>query len=1049
MATSKQTDRLMQFSSTLGKDVLLIESLDGAEGISRLFEYHAELLAATGTAIDLKSIVGSKVAVAIALSDVKGFRWINGIVASFEQCAGDEDFDVYRARIVPSMWQMTLSSNCRVFQSKTVLEIVKAVIGDYGLSLSDQTSGSYKPLEYCTQYSESDFHFVSRLLEESGIFYWFEHTDQDNKIVLGDGRSAYQDCPLSASVPYALNVKGREGAYGSRVTEFTATSTMVSGKHSTADYNFRTYARVDVPDKSSSSDFGKNAYDEYLYPVGEEGYLKDSDTQSTTAFETLFLDTRELAADALAEVYRGTGNLRSFCAGYTFTLTANPRGAFNRKYLLTAVTHHADQVPSYRTSGGADGTEYSNRFTAVSSDIVFKPAQTCIKPKIYGPQTAFVVVPAGEDMYIDKFGRVCIQFFWDKLRPANKVDNTWVRVAQHWAGNGWGTYFWPRVKDEVVVQFLNGDPDNPVITGSVYNGVNMPKYPLPDNSTRSGIVTRSSKGGSGQNANELRFEDKMGSEQIYIHAEKDMDVSIEHDRRISVGNNDSLIVTTNQTEQVGGNYNREVKGNSVDKIDGKSDLNIGSDLTESVGGSHSLNVSSNQSVQVGSAYSMDANQTVYINGGMSVVIQAGMELSLIASGNFITIGPSGVAISGTMVLINSGGAAGSGSAGTVNSPASPAAPDQAEGASAGAAGSSPASAAGATPSVPSGAGAASLASGVSSGLGSALAGAAGAAAGLAGQAQQAGQQAQQALGQVTQQAQRALQQAQQAAQQAANQAQQLAQQAANQAQQAAQQAQQAANQAVSQAQQAVNQVTQQAQQAYQQASQAVQQAQQAVNQATAQGRAAAQQALGQAQQQLQQCAQAGQQAVQQAQQAAQQVQQQAQQVASQAQQAAQQAQQQAQQAAQQAQQAAQQAVQQAQQTAQQAQQQAQQAAQQAQQAAQQAVQQGQQAAQQATQQAQQAAQQAQQTAQQAQQQAQQAAQQAQQAAQQAVQQGQQAAQQAATQAQQAAGQAQQQAQQAGQQVQQAASQAGQQAQQASQAAQQSAGQAISQAQRGF
>ena len=160
MASLKQADRLMQFSSPLGKDVLLIESLDGAEGISRLFEYDVELLATVDTAIDPKSVVGAKVAVAIALSDVQGSRWINGIVASFEQCAGDEEFDMYRARIVPSMWQMTLSSNCRVFQNKTVLDIVKAVLGEYGLSLSDQTSGSYKPLEYCTQYSESDFHFV-------------------------------------------------------------------------------------------------------------------------------------------------------------------------------------------------------------------------------------------------------------------------------------------------------------------------------------------------------------------------------------------------------------------------------------------------------------------------------------------------------------------------------------------------------------------------------------------------------------------------------------------------------------------------------------------------------------------------------------------------------------------------------------------------------------------------------------------------------------------------------------------------------------------------
>ena len=678
MAGFKQADRLMQFSSPLGKDVLLIESLEGAEGISRLFEYHVELLATVDTKIDPKSIIGSKVTVAISLNDAQGSKWINGIVASFEQCAGDKEFDVYRARIVPSMWQLTLSSNCRVFQNKTVLDIAKAVIGEYGLSLSDQTNTTYKQLEYCTQYSESDFQFVSRILEESGIFYWFEHTDQDNKIVLGDGRNAYRDCPLSASIPYALSEQGAEGAYGARVVEFTSTATMVSGKHSTADYNYRDFARADVPDKNSSSPFGKNAFDEYLYPAGGEGYANDA-TQVSKDLESLYLETRALAADSMAEVFRGGSNARSFCAGYTFILTKNPRDAWNRKYLLTAVTLHAGQLPPYRTSDTRQASEYSNRFTAVSSDIVFKPALTFMKPRIYGPQTALVVGPAGEEIYLDALGRVKVQFFWDKKNARKStVETTWVRVAQSWAGNGWGAYFWPRVNDEVVIQFLNGDPDNPVITGSVYNGVNMPKYALPDNSTRSGLVTRSSKGGSAQNANELRFEDKSGSEQVYLHAEKDMDVSIEHDRRISVGNNDSLIVQNNQSEQIGSNFNRQIKSNAVEQIGSNSDLSVGSNLTEQVGGNHSLNIGSNQSVQVGSAYSMVANNTVYINGGMSVVIEAGMELSLIASGNFITIGPAGVAISGTMVLINSGGAPGSGTAGTISSPATPAAPDTAD-----------------------------------------------------------------------------------------------------------------------------------------------------------------------------------------------------------------------------------------------------------------------------------------------------------------------------------------------------------------------------------
>ena len=668
----------MQFSSPLGRDVLLIESLEGAEGMSRLFEYHVELLATVDNVIDPQSLIGSKVTVAISLNDAHGSRWINGIVASFEQCAGDKEFDVYRARIVPSFWQLTLSYNCRVFQDKTVPEIVKEVFGEYGLSVLDHTAGSYKALEYCTQYSESDFHFVSRLLEESGIFYWFEHSDSDNKVVLGDDRSAYKDCAISATIPFALNEKGAEGGYGAQISEFTVTSTMVSGKHSTADYNYRSYSRVDVPAKNSSSLFGKNAFDQYLYPVGEEGYLKERDTQSSSEFEKLFLEARALTSDSMAEALQGNANARSLCAGYTFTMKMNPRAAWNRKYLLTAVTHQASQVPSYRSSESDVGGGYSNRFTAVSSDIVFKPALTFVKPRIYGPQTAMVVAPAGDEMYIDSLGRVNIQFIWDKLRKPNKVDNTWVRVAQQWAGNGWGTFFWPRLNHEVIVQFLNGDPDNPVIVGSVYNGVNVPKYALPDHSTRSGLVTRSSKGGSAKNANELRFEDKTGSEQIFLNAEKDMDHRTENDNRRFVGGKDSLIVKGGQYEQIGEDSHKEIKANSVEKIASKSDINVGADLTEKVGGSYSENVGSNHAEKVGQNYSLDAGMEVYIKAGMSVVIEAGMELTLKAAGGFINIGPAGVAISGTMVMINSGGAAGTGSEGTVNSPADPKAPDEAD-----------------------------------------------------------------------------------------------------------------------------------------------------------------------------------------------------------------------------------------------------------------------------------------------------------------------------------------------------------------------------------
>ncbi len=671
----------MVFSSPAGRDTLLIESLDGSEGISRLFEYHAELFAVAGTTIDVKSLIAARVCVSIALSEVAGSRYINGIIASFEQTGGDIEFDTYRARIVPGMWQLTLNSTCRVFQGKTVVDVVKEVLGEYALSVTDDTTFSYKALEYCTQYAESDFHFVTRLLEESGIFYWFEHTDQDNTIHLADDRTAYTDCPVSSAVEFELSMAGQEGTYGSKVTELNSTATMVTGKHSTKDYDHRTYAAHPVEASASASDFGINAYESYVYPAGEEGYVKLTDSQLTKPdFATLFRDSRLKASDAVAEVFHGTSTARSLCAGYTFTLSKHLKDDWNKKYLLTSVSCQVSQVPSYRSSAESVANPYENRFAAISADIVFKPLRTAAKPRIPGPQTAVVVSPSGEEMFIDKLGRVCVQFFWDKVRDTSysTMDNTWVRVAQSWAGNGWGTYFWPRLKDEVIVQFLDGDPDCPIVTGSVYNGVNVPKYALPDASTRSGILTRSSKGGGADNANELRFEDKAGNEQIFINAEKDMDLRVENDHRRVIGAKDSLIVKGDQAELVKGKHDREIKGDSVAKIGGKSDINVGMDLSEKVGQDFSLKIGMNHAEKVGMNYTLDAGMDVYLKGGMNVILEAGMNLCLKGSGGFIAITPAGIAISGTMVLINSGGAAIPGQPGQLKDPGDPAAPDEAD-----------------------------------------------------------------------------------------------------------------------------------------------------------------------------------------------------------------------------------------------------------------------------------------------------------------------------------------------------------------------------------
>ncbi len=665
-----------------------------------------DLLADVNTSINPKDIVGTNVTVAIALTDTEGTRWINGIVTSFELGAGDGEFNEYYATLMPSMWELTLASNCRVFQDQTVLDVVKSVFSDYGLSVSDKTAGTYSKLEYCTQYSESDFHFVSRLLQQHGINYWFEHSQDDNKIILADDTSGYQDCPVVSEVQFEASKSGAEGSYGARVTELIMEAAMVSGSHSTADYNYSQYKRLDAGPSKSASKYGKNSYDVYLYPAGQEGYLNElgtqTDSEKSVAPEKTFLLARFQASESVIETYRGNGTLRTMLPGYRFTLSDHWNEDFNTKYFLAGVTHSVDQLPSYR-SQGSSGNEYSNRFMAVLATVVYKPPQTFEKPRIYGPQTAKVVVSAGEEIHLDKLGRVKVQFFWDKLGKDDEKSSCWVRVAQGWAGNGWGAYFWPRVGDEVIVEFLNGDPDNPVILGSMYNGTNMPKYALPDMSTRSGWVTRSSKGGAASNANELRFEDKKGSEQIFINAEKDMDHRVENDHRLFIGGKDSQIVTGNRLEQVGQDENINIKGNRVENVGSNEDITIGSNRTEKVGGNESINISGNlmnktggnnsqdvggnlnekvggnsshniggsNGVQVGGSYSMSVTGAAYVSSGATLVIQAADGITLSGPGGFITISEAGIMISGTMVLINSGGMAIPGMAGPLTPPQAP------------------------------------------------------------------------------------------------------------------------------------------------------------------------------------------------------------------------------------------------------------------------------------------------------------------------------------------------------------------------------------------
>jgi len=1003
-------------------DKLLLASFKGHEAMSRLFSFNLELLMEVvdtetrqpNDPVQFADVIGKNATISVTLPD-NTQRYFNGIVSQFAITSVDTKFAHYEMEVVPWTWLLTRYADCKIFHNKTVGDIIQQVFSDrsqtdFRMSLT----ATYPTLEYCVQYRETDFNFISRLMEQFGIFYFFQHEDGKHTMVIGDSSSAYADCwPGHSSFGFNLAAGGLDDE--DVVDAFGTEQTLKSGLCTLGDYNFQTPSTSLVnQDPTIYAIAGNSQFELFDYPGL---YINNADGKAMAKLRIQEVEAGHLVA-------RGSSVCRAFTSGAKFTLTAHPQDAMNGTYLLTEVQHTATVGGYYTGDGRAD--EYSNHFSCILEEVVFRPARLTPKPFVQGPQTAVVSgtnpdsgAETGEEIWVDKYGRVVVLFPWDRKAACS----CWVRVSQDWAGQGWGSITIPRIGQEVIVSFLEGDPDRPIITGRVYNATQVVPYPLPANQTRSTFMTRSSKGGSASTYNELRFEDLMGKEQVFLRAQFDYDTQVLHDSREAIGNQRSLTVTKNQLESVGGdlhstvtggvfesvgkdvntnvsgkivenvggdvntkvggnqieqvvaNVNRTIGGNYVETVSGDSNSNVSGNTNQKIGSNLSIQVGENLYEKSGQNYAHQAGTMIHLKGGMQVVIEAGTMLTLMVGGNSVVINSAGVSITGTMVMINSGGGAGSGCGSSPTSPTSPSspatpvaptAPDKADdgktGTKLGSGSDAPAAAVSSDSASPASASQIAdpkLVAVPAAGLAGAAAGAAGAAGGAA-----AG----------------AASQAEQAAQQATQAAAQGAQQAATAAQQAATEAQQAAQQAEQQAQQAVQQVTDQARQTYQQAQQAVQQAQQAVDQAVGQAKVAAEQALAQAEAEAMQAAQAANQAVQDAKAKAAQVEQQAQAAAAQAQQAAQAAAAQAQAAAQQVQQQAQQAAQQGEQAAQQAQQ----AAQQAQQQAQQAAQQAQQAAAQAQKQAQQAAQQVTQAASGAQQQATQAAQAAQQSASQAV-----------------------------------------------------------------
>jgi type VI secretion system secreted protein VgrG len=569
-----QAHRQAELITPLGVDDLLFFRMVANEGVSRLFDYDLVVLSENEN-IDLDKLVGQHSHVELELPH-GDTRYFCGHVTRFSFIGFHGNLAKYQVRLRPWLWFLTRAMNNRIFQNETVPNIIKAVCLEHGFTdIDDRLTANYRDREFCVQYRESDFAFLSRLMEEEGIYYYFTHAAGKHELVFADSISAHEPYGDYAVVPW-FPPDEHDHRERDHLDHWQVSKAVRTGKYTLRDYNFET-PKADLEVRSQLiRDIEHAAYERYEYPGEYRGLDDGAD----------YVRVRMEEAQADFETLRGHGNARGLQPGFLFELEGFPRDDQNREYLILQVTHDITQ-DAYDTQSDRAGNEtnYSCSVEALPASEVFRPARVTRKPLVYGPQTAVVVGQDGAEIHTDQHGRIKVQFHWDRQGENNDNSSCWVRVSQAWAGKKFGIQFLPRVGHEVIVEFLEGDPDRPIVTGSVYNADNKPPYNLPAHATQSGIKTRSSSGGLQENFNEIRFEDQKDSEQIYIHAEKDMDIVVENDmdttieanRSVSVGSQvnvhkDSLTVSGDRNKVVAGKETVAIRKDLDETIDGNWDL---------------------------------------------------------------------------------------------------------------------------------------------------------------------------------------------------------------------------------------------------------------------------------------------------------------------------------------------------------------------------------------------------------------------------------------------------------------------------------------------
>ena len=654
----KQAERQLHLQTPLGENELVLTAFRGQEGISQLFTYQLEMIS-DNTSITASEIVGKEVTFSVRLAD-DSFRHFHGYVNRFS--AGDEHNERrnYRAEVVPWLWFLTRTTDCRIFQKQSVPQILEKVFQDLGFSDFElKISGSRPARDYCVQYRESDFNFVSRLMEEEGVFYYFKHEAGKHSMVIANRATGYYDLP-EKEVDYPDDVGS--GAIDDHLTSWEHRYEFRTGKWAQTDYNFESPSDNLMTNTNTVVNLPSNLKFEFYDFPGL--YTEKGDGQKLT-------DVRMEEAETGYDQVEGTSICRTFSPGGKFKVVQHRcKAEAGRKYVITGIEHEAVESMSYET--GADAAfDYRNRFTAIPDSICFRPARVTRRPFVQGLQTATIVGPAGEEIYTDKYGRVKAQFHWDREGRKDENSSCWMRVSQAHAGKGFGAIDIPRLGEEVIVNFIEGDPDRPLITGRVYHAENMPPYGLPGSKNISGLKSNSTKGGGGYN--EYIMDDTKGNELIREHGQFDKDSTIEHDLREHVLNdrsrdvthNETILIGVDRTESVGRNETLSVASNRSRNVGGNETVTVALMRTHTVGVNEAITVGAAQEITVGAlqAITVGASQIVTVGANQSNIVGSSLtELvgsdrsANVGNNDSLTVGNSLTISAGDQIVLKTGSA---------------------------------------------------------------------------------------------------------------------------------------------------------------------------------------------------------------------------------------------------------------------------------------------------------------------------------------------------------------------------------------------------------